>query len=121
MSVSEDNHGQGVTDGRVDDGSLGASSSMPNHAKQFSRLFHPSESWCARLEDDDKYFVVQFPENREIMGIAVQGHPLENKFVLKAEIEAYVNVNWEIVHEKNNYDVSFTACTPITTVLIVNP
>jgi hypothetical protein len=120
MSVSQGNHGQGVTDGRVDDRSLGASSSMPSHAKQLARLFHPSESWCARLEDDDKYFVVQFPENREIMGIAVQGHPLENKFVLKAKIEAYVNVNWEIVHEKNNYDVSFTVCRPTATGQVVD-
>ena len=109
MSVSQkESHGQGLTDGRVEDGTLSSSSSMPRHGEQFARLHHLSKAWCARLEDNNKYFTMRFIESRKITGVVMQAHPLEMKYLKKAKIEVYVNSNWQTVLTKSGKGVSFT-------------
>ena len=84
---------------------------MPGHTEQFARLNHPSKSWCARLEGDEKYLDVRFNELKVITGLATKGHPLEYKHVKTAKIQALVDLNWEIVKSSSNNDVSLRANT----------
>jgi hypothetical protein len=92
--------GQGLLDGRIENGRLLASPSVPHRTEQFARLFHLTSAWCARMEDNDKYFKVDFIEKKIITGVVTQGH------IRKAKIEAYVDTNWETVYKNNDKDVS---------------
>ena len=104
--VHRKHYGQGMIDGRIEQQSLYTSGSISGSTKQFGRLFHPSyHSWCASLKDDTKYFRVDFVENRVILGIVLQGHALEHKYINRMRIEAYVDKKWETVRNTRNQQV----------------
>ena len=83
-----------------------ASSLMANNDEQFARLHHLSEAWCPLVEDSTPYFVVNLWESKFIAGIAMQGHPLEQKYVLKAKVDVLVDGTWEVTVDRHNRQVS---------------
>ena len=104
--VHRRHYGQGMIDGRIEQQSLYTSGSISGSTKQFGRLYHPSyHSWCASLKDDTKYFKVDFVENRIILGIVLQRHALEHKYINRVRMEAYVDKKWEAVRNKYNREV----------------
>jgi hypothetical protein len=80
---------------------------MPRHDKDGIDFHHPYNSWCSKIEVEDKFFEVRFIERRSIVGVIIQRANLEEKWVTKAKIqyEDYSN-NWVYARSNHLKDVS---------------
>ena len=80
----------GVSDAsRIPDSFLAPASFSPGNEARFGRLNTPDNSWCTSEVDDPamRIFTINLSgKPSSILGIATQGHPLENHWVKRFEI-----------------------------------
>ena len=81
-------YGYGISDGRIEDYRLSASSS--EDLPQYARLYHPFKSWCAEGNLPIK-FNIKFNEKIDIKAVATQGNPLKEKWVTKYSLSMESN------------------------------
>ncbi|KAJ7383495.1 hypothetical protein OS493_027659 [Desmophyllum pertusum] len=94
---------------------LSASSERDSrHGAKHGRL-HGNSAWCSARSSFAKYFQIDFGRTMEVTAVATQGHPREQKWVLKYILRYSLGKHWlayqESGREKNSQDfMGSTAC-----------
>jgi len=73
---------------------LSASSERDSrHGAKHGRL-HGNSAWCSARSSFPKYFQIDFGRTMEVTAVATQGHPREQKWVLKYVLKYLLGKNW---------------------------
>lgn len=92
----------GLTNGRLKNGQITASSTWPGLYTWRARLHH-SQAWCARYNNHNQWLKFDFRRPTKVTGMAIQGrsnaHQWVTRFLLHSSQD---NVHWAVYRYKNN-------------------
>ncbi|XP_020615812.1 CUB and sushi domain-containing protein 3-like isoform X2 [Orbicella faveolata] len=85
---------------------LSASSERDSrHGAKHGRL-HGNSAWCSARSSFPKYFQIDFGRTMEVTAVATQGHPREQKWVLKYVLKYLLGKNW-LTYQESGRDKVF--------------